>query len=87
VKILSDKGVSINQLHFCDVFPLKTHVMGEVFAEAKRVVAVEQNATSQFAKLVRMESGYTVNHQINKYDGRPMTPRFIMDRLREGGIS
>ncbi|MHA2385381.1 MAG: 2-oxoacid:acceptor oxidoreductase subunit alpha [Candidatus Thorarchaeota archaeon] len=87
VKTLSDKGVSINQLHFCDVFPLRTDILSEVFNDAKRVVAIEQNATSQFAKLVRMETGLTVDHHINKYDGRPMTSRFIMDRLREGGIS
>jgi 2-oxoglutarate ferredoxin oxidoreductase subunit alpha len=87
VKILSAKGVSINLLHYCDVFPLKTHILTEVFSDAKRVVAVEQNATSQFAKLVRMETGITVDHHINKYDGRPMTSRFIMAHLREGGIS
>jgi 2-oxoglutarate ferredoxin oxidoreductase subunit alpha len=87
VKTLSNKGVSINQLHFCDVFPLKTHILAEVFNESKRVIAVEQNATSQFAKLVRMETGLTVDQYINKYDGRPMTSRFIMDHLREGGIS
>jgi 2-oxoglutarate ferredoxin oxidoreductase subunit alpha len=87
VKTLSDKGVSINQLHFCDVFPLRTDILSEVFNDAKRVVAIEQNATSQFAKLVRMETGLTVDHHINKYDGRPMTSRFIMDRLREGSTS
>lgn len=87
VKILSDKGVSINLLHYCDIFPLKTHILTEVFNEAKRVVAVEQNATSQFAKLVRMETGLAVDQHVNKYDGRPMTSRFIMDCLREGGIS
>lgn len=87
VKNLSDKGVSINQLHFCDVYPLKTHILTEVFNEAKRVISVEQNATSQFAKLVRMETGLSVDHHVNKYDGRPMTPRWIMDRLREGGVS
>ncbi|MFW9803398.1 MAG: 2-oxoacid:acceptor oxidoreductase subunit alpha [Candidatus Thorarchaeota archaeon] len=87
VKVLSDKGVSMNQLHFCDVFPLKTHILTEIFNESKKVIAVEQNASSQFAKLVRMETGLTVDQHVNKYDGRPMTPRFIMDRLREVGIS
>ncbi|MFW9846365.1 MAG: 2-oxoacid:acceptor oxidoreductase subunit alpha [Candidatus Thorarchaeota archaeon] len=87
VKTLSNKGISINQLHFCDVFPLRTQILTEVFAESKRVIAIEQNATSQFAKLVRMETGLTVDSHVNKYDGRPMTPRWIMDRLREGGIS
>jgi 2-oxoglutarate ferredoxin oxidoreductase subunit alpha len=87
VKILSDKGASINQLHFCDVYPLKTAILSEVFNEAKQIVAVEQNATSQFAKLVRMETGLLVDQHVNKYDGRPMTPQFVIDRLREAGIA
>ncbi|MFW9800520.1 MAG: 2-oxoacid:acceptor oxidoreductase subunit alpha [Candidatus Thorarchaeota archaeon] len=86
MNILSDKGVSINQLHFCDVYPLRTETLGEVFGEAKKVVTVEQNATSQFAKLVRMESGLEVDLHVNKYDGRPMTASFIVNHLKEAGI-
>ncbi|MFQ5833814.1 MAG: 2-oxoacid:acceptor oxidoreductase subunit alpha [Candidatus Thorarchaeota archaeon] len=84
--ILSDKGVSINQLHFCDVYPLRTETLREVFSEAKKVVAVEQNATSQFARLVRMESGLEVDLHVNKYDGRPMTASYIVNHLKEAGI-
>ncbi len=84
--ILSDKGVSVNQLHFCDIYPLRTQVLEEVFNDARKVVAVEQNATSQFARLVRMETGLTVDLHINKYDGRPLTAQFIMDGLKEAGV-
>lgn len=83
---LSDKGTSVNQLHFSDVYPLRTEVLREVFSEAKNVVAVEQNATSQFARLVRMETGLTVDFHVNKYDGRPMPAVFIVNRLEEAGI-
>jgi len=83
--IMSDKGASVNQLHFSDVYPLRTEVLQEVFSEAKRVVAVEQNATSQFAKLVRMETGLAVDFHVNKYDGRPMTASFIVKHLKEAG--
>ncbi|MFW9944102.1 MAG: 2-oxoacid:acceptor oxidoreductase subunit alpha, partial [Candidatus Sifarchaeia archaeon] len=86
MSILSDKGVPINQLHFSDVYPLRTEVLQEVFSESKNIVAVEQNATSQFAKLVRMETGLAVDFNVNKYDGRPMTALFIIDRLKEAGI-
>ena len=87
MEILSSGGISINQLHFCDVYPLRTETISEVWNQAEKVVAVEQNATSQFAKLVRMESGLTVDSHVNKYDGRPMSARWIIKRLEEVGVN
>ena len=86
VQTLASRGVSINQLHFCDVYPLRTVKLREVFAKARQVIAVEQNITSQFAQLVRMQTGLEVTQHINKYDGRPMTPGWIISELEEGGI-
>ncbi len=86
MNLLNDEGSPIKQLHFCDVYPLRTEKLKEVFDNSDRVVAVEQNATSQFAKLVQMESCLRVTDHINKYDGRPMTARWIIDKLTEGGI-
>lgn len=83
--ILSEKGISINQLHFTDIYPLRHEVLREVFSRAKRIVAVEQNALSQFAKLVKMEYGLDVTHHVNRYDGRPMTARWIIEKLEEVG--
>ncbi|MBD3407108.1 MAG: 2-oxoacid:acceptor oxidoreductase subunit alpha [Candidatus Lokiarchaeota archaeon] len=85
-KILSSNDVSINQLHFCDLYPLRDELLMKVFDNSDIVIAVEQNATSQFAKLVRMETGLSVTHRINKYDGRPMTAKWILSELREVGI-
>jgi 2-oxoglutarate ferredoxin oxidoreductase subunit alpha len=86
MEILSAGGISINQLHFCDVYPLRTEFLSKVWNQAEKVIAVEQNFTSQFAKLVRMESGLTVNAHVNKYDGRPMSARWIIKHLEEVGI-
>ncbi|MHA1637286.1 MAG: 2-oxoacid:acceptor oxidoreductase subunit alpha [Candidatus Thorarchaeota archaeon] len=86
VQILNEMGVSVNQLNFCDIYPLRTELLEEVFAGAKKVIAVEQNATSQLATLIRMETGLDVTHHINKYDGRPMTPGWVISQLREVGV-
>ena len=86
VQILASRGVSINQLHFCDLYPLRTVKLREVFLQSKMVIAVEQNITSQFAQLIRMQTGLEVTQHINKYDGRPMTPEWIIRELKEGGI-
>ncbi|MGV9169807.1 MAG: 2-oxoacid:acceptor oxidoreductase subunit alpha, partial [Promethearchaeia archaeon] len=82
----SQKGVSINHLHYAYLYPLKTDTLRETWKHAKKVISVEQNATSQFAKLVRMETGLSVDEEINKYDGRPMTPCWIINQLKEVGV-
>ncbi|MFW9892605.1 MAG: 2-oxoacid:acceptor oxidoreductase subunit alpha [Candidatus Thorarchaeota archaeon] len=84
--ILKDAGVSINQLHFCDIYPLRTEKLRKVLGESKQIITVEQNVTSQFAQLVKMATGIVVDHHVNKYDGRPMTARWIVNELKEAGI-
>jgi 2-oxoglutarate ferredoxin oxidoreductase subunit alpha len=44
-------------------------------------VAVEQNYTSQLAKLLRMTTGIQVDQTLNKYDGRPFAPEEIIAGL------
>ncbi|MGY5865013.1 MAG: 2-oxoacid:acceptor oxidoreductase subunit alpha [Candidatus Thorarchaeota archaeon] len=84
--MLKDAGVSINQLHFCDIYPLRTDKLRKVLSKSKQIVAVEQNVTSQFAQLVKMATGISVHHHVNKYDGRPMTARWIVEEIMEAGI-
>ena len=86
MKILKDAGVSINQLHFCDIYPLRTDKLRKVLSKSKQILSVEQNVTSQFAQLVKMATGISVHHHINKYDGRPMTARWIVDEIKEAGV-
>lgn len=86
METLADTGESINQLHFCDVYPLRTVKLREVFTSSKQVISIEQNITSQFAQLVKMQTGLEVAQYVNKYDGRPMTPGWIINELKEAGI-
>lgn len=87
VHLLNDEMKLFNQLHFCDIYPLRIEMLEDIFQHAKNVVSVEMNATSQFANLVRMETGLSVDYEINKYDGRPLTARWIIERLQEGGLA
>ncbi|MFW9768548.1 MAG: 2-oxoacid:acceptor oxidoreductase subunit alpha, partial [Candidatus Thorarchaeota archaeon] len=84
--MLKDAGVSINHLHFCDIYPLRTDKLSKVLSSSKQIISVEQNVTSQFAQLVKMATGITVDHHVNKYDGRPMTARWIVNEIQEAGI-
>ncbi len=86
MQILKDAGLSINQLHFCDIYPLRTEKLRKVLRKSKQIIAIEQNVTSQFAQLIKLATGISVHHHINKYDGRPMTARWIVDEIKEAGI-
>lgn len=67
-------------LHFSEVYPLPLPEQAgwlELLRNAKLTICVENNATSQFARLVRAETGFTFSHLITKYDGRP----FLLEEL------
>jgi len=44
---------------------------------------VEQNYTGQFARFLRMMTGYQADGTVLKYDGRPFSPQQIAARVLE----
>jgi len=71
-----------NFLHFVDLWPFPEDQVRPVLESAKRLVAVEGNATGQFARLLRAYTGVQVDDQILRYDGRPFSPEYVLDRLQ-----
>ncbi len=67
---------SIAMLHFSELYPMPlTDKMDyvSILKKAGRTVCIENNATGQFARLLRAETGVEFSSGINKYDGRPFT--------------
>jgi 2-oxoglutarate ferredoxin oxidoreductase subunit alpha len=48
---------------------------------AKMSICIENNATGQFARLMRAETGYEFRYRINKYDGRPFTVEGLLGEV------
>jgi 2-oxoglutarate ferredoxin oxidoreductase subunit alpha len=44
---------------------------------------VEGNAIGQMAHLLEAHAGVKLDHHIRRYDGRPLSPRYILERLEE----
>jgi len=44
-----------------------------ILGNARLSLCIENNATGQFSRLMRAETGYKFDAGINKYDGRPFT--------------
>jgi 2-oxoglutarate ferredoxin oxidoreductase subunit alpha len=80
--IPKDKKVAM--LHFSQIYPfpeLDKFDYVELLKNADLTIGVENNATGQFAKLLRTETGFKVSHQISKYDGRPFTIENLKEEL------
>ncbi len=72
-----------NLLHFVDLWPFPTEAVTAALESARRVVAVEGNATGQLEMLLRARTGRSVDGTIHKYDGRAFTPEYILARVSE----
>jgi len=75
------EGRAVGTLHFSQVWPLVPAQFLDRLRGARRVVCVEGNATGQFSRLIRRETGFSVNSLITRYDGLPFTPEYIMEGL------
>jgi len=88
---LLSKEKDIAMLHFCEIYPFP--LIGKtpsplpkfdyltLLNNAKLTICLENNATGQFARLMRAETGYEFKYRINKYDGRPFTLEGLLEEL------
>ncbi len=82
VDLLNEQGQSANIVQIMDVWPLPVDKVTAALQGAKKLIGVEQNYTGQLATLVRAYTGIKVHDLIRKYDGRPMSPQYILDQLK-----
>lgn len=75
VDLLRDSH-AIALLHFSEVYPFPLPERFDYISllrNASHTACVELNATGQFARLLRAETGFICTGGINRYDGRPFT--------------
>jgi 2-oxoglutarate ferredoxin oxidoreductase subunit alpha len=68
-------------LHYKQVYPLSSDTR-KYIEKADKTIVVENNATGQFAKLIRMETGLQIDKSILKYNGLPFGVEEIVKRLK-----
>ncbi len=74
------KKDSIAMLHFSQIYPFpENRDFLRLIINAKKTIAIEQNATGQFSRYFRAETGMNFDEHILKYDGRP----FMIEELVE----
>lgn len=72
---------SLGMIHFSQVWPLPLKALSEFPLNNKRLLTVENNATAQLARLLRLEAEIRTSGSILKFDGRPMDIEYLISRL------
>ncbi|MFH1512631.1 MAG: 2-oxoacid:acceptor oxidoreductase subunit alpha [Bacillota bacterium] len=86
VSVLSGRGQSVGALLFGDLYPLPQKELLRYWKQANVVYSVEQNATAQLSKLIRMEANLSCADSVLKYDGRQMSVDDILKGLAALGF-
>lgn len=68
-------------LHFSQVYPLPQAAL-EPLGRVKVKIIAESNATAQFARLIRCETGLEFDAKILTYSGLPLTPEDVFEGLQ-----
>jgi len=72
----------IAMIHFSEIYPFSEDKSWiELLRKSKKVINIEQNATSQFSKLIKIETGIHIENHINRFDGRPFTVDELLERV------
>lgn len=81
MEMLRADGKKVSVLYMNWLFPFPSTEVASVLSRAKRVIDIEQNATAQLATLIRMSTGLEIKEKILKYDGRPLLPEEVIERI------
>ncbi len=76
---LDRKDVSF--LHFKQVYPLHEETK-EYLKKAEKTIIVENNATSQFGKLIKLFAGIDIKTKILKYNGLAFSVEELVDKIQ-----
>ena len=83
IELLQKDGISAGALVFGDLYPFPSKLLKTYAGSANKLVNVEQNYTGQLARLIRQETGFSMDHSILNYDGRQMCAYTIYKRVKK----
>ncbi len=84
VDILKEQGKKVKGVHINQVYPFSKELEPILTGPGTKYV-VESNYSGQLQKLLGMEFAWKPDGSVRRYDGRPLNPDYILERL-EGGM-
>ncbi|MHA2357288.1 MAG: transketolase C-terminal domain-containing protein [Candidatus Heimdallarchaeaceae archaeon] len=83
MKMLEDEKITVNHLHIKYINPFHTAAVKEILENTNKTLIVEQNFTGQMRDYIRMKTGFNIQFLLNRYDGEPLLPTQIVDKVKE----
>jgi 2-oxoglutarate ferredoxin oxidoreductase subunit alpha len=83
VDILRKDDFPVNMLHLNELWPFPAEAVNGAIEKAENSYVIESNATGQLARLIKAETGRDVTGRILKFDGRPLTPTYIVEAVKK----
>ncbi|MFX1555554.1 MAG: 2-oxoacid:acceptor oxidoreductase subunit alpha [Promethearchaeota archaeon] len=80
IGLLEEETVSF--LHFKQVYPLHPKT-SDYLRKANKTVLIENNATGQFGKLIKLYTGIDIDYKILKYNGLPFSVEELVEKLQK----
>ncbi|MFH0977374.1 MAG: 2-oxoacid:acceptor oxidoreductase subunit alpha [Spirochaetota bacterium] len=80
LELIGNKDIAF--LHFSQLYPLSKKT-GSLLQKAKKTIIVEGNATSQFGKLIKLETGHVFDNAIHKYNGIPFSVEELVKKIKK----
>ena len=78
---LNAASTPARMVHFSELWPFPAQAVARSLGRPRKLVMVEMNATGQFNRLLRQETGIAADQLVLKYDGAPLTPEYILRAL------
>jgi 2-oxoglutarate ferredoxin oxidoreductase subunit alpha len=69
-------------LHFKQVYPLSTNTLNYL-KKARKTIIFENNVSSQFGNLIKLELGFDIDEAVLKYDGMPFSVEEVTEKLEK----
>lgn len=83
MNILNQKEKKVNLIHFTYLYPFDGESIEGIIGKSNKNVVVENNKTSQLAKIIMMNTGHRMKNKILKYSGRQFLPCEIVNGIEQ----
>ena len=67
-------------IHLSELWPFPQSAFVAAVGKTQKFIVVESNATGQLAHLIRSETGLQAERMILRFDGRPLTPSYVLNK-------
>jgi 2-oxoglutarate ferredoxin oxidoreductase subunit alpha len=80
---LNNAGAGVRMIQMSEIWPFPRKAFMDAIKGSRRLIVVEGNAMGQMAHLIRAETGVDTMGKILRFDGRPLTPAYIVTEFQE----